>query len=291
MCHLCVQIIALKSHTTAPASAAHAPARPHSNLSWRNTTNSTMSAPAKYIIGCDGGTESLRAGVFDLTGEWQSTGRESQGVSPAERGDQKCHLSISSTPTPYYIAGKPLAFASCPYTTQFPHPGWAEQRPADWWQALGTAVRQAVAEAGVSINSIAAISLDTTNCTVVALDDGTLGHTGGAHTSCCFMCLLQCHPVVVNVPCQTRLPTPEHLSICMPSRILPPSSPSLLFPLSRLDSWPAPASSPAVDGHALSRAGSTGAGHRGCGCGGQQRRQGACVCRVDDWQGAVDQAE
>lgn len=68
--------------------------------------------------------------------------------------------------------GKPLAFASCPYTTQFPHPGWAEQQPADWWQALGTAVRAAVAESGVPSSSIAAICLDTTNCTVVALDEG-----------------------------------------------------------------------------------------------------------------------
>jgi hypothetical protein len=71
-------------------------------------------------------------------------------------------------------SGRPLAFASCPYTTTFPHPGWAEQQPQDWWQALGAAVRDAVAQAAVPPNSIAAISLDTTNCTVVALDAGGL---------------------------------------------------------------------------------------------------------------------
>ncbi|WIA20610.1 hypothetical protein OEZ85_004993 [Tetradesmus obliquus] len=88
----------------------------------------------KYVIGVDGGTESLRAGVFDLQ-------------------------------------GRPLAFASCPYTTTYPHPGWAEQAPQDWWQALGAAVKGAVQQSGVPVSSIAAISLDTTNCTVVALDE------------------------------------------------------------------------------------------------------------------------
>jgi sugar (pentulose or hexulose) kinase len=70
------------------------------------------------------------------------------------------------------LAGKPLAFSSCPYATHFPHPGWAEQSPAEWWAALSTAVRDAVAKSGVATSSIAAISLDTTNCTVVALDKG-----------------------------------------------------------------------------------------------------------------------
>ena len=48
--------------------------------------------PGPYVIGVDGGTESLRAGVFDL-------------------------------------AGTPLAFATSPYETTFPRPGWAEQDP------------------------------------------------------------------------------------------------------------------------------------------------------------------
>lgn len=43
-----------------------------------------------YVIGVDGGTESIRAGVFDTN-------------------------------------GKALAFASSPYSTRFPRAGWAEQ--------------------------------------------------------------------------------------------------------------------------------------------------------------------
>jgi len=93
-----------------------------------------MPAPPRYVIGVDGGTESLRAGVFD-----------------------------SAT-------GKPLAFAASPYPTTYPHPSWAEQAPDHWWTALGAAVRDAVVQAGVSPSDIAAISVDTTCCTVVALD-------------------------------------------------------------------------------------------------------------------------
>lgn len=87
----------------------------------------------QYFIGVDGGTEGLRAGVFD-------------------------------------VQGNPLAFASTAYPTQFPKPSWAEQDPNDWWKALGESVRKAVAEAKVSPQSIAAICLDTTCCSVVALD-------------------------------------------------------------------------------------------------------------------------
>lgn len=86
-----------------------------------------------YVIGIDGGTESLRAHVFDLQG--RSLGR---GVAA--------------------------------YDTAFPAPGRAEQDPDDWWRALGEAVRGAVASAGITPAAISALCLDTTSCTVVALD-------------------------------------------------------------------------------------------------------------------------
>jgi FGGY-family pentulose kinase len=87
-----------------------------------------------YVIGVDGGTEGLRAGVFDLQ-------------------------------------GKPLAFAATAYSTQFPEPSWAEQDPNDWWRALGSSVRKAVAEAGVRPDQVSGMAVDTTCCSVVALDE------------------------------------------------------------------------------------------------------------------------
>ena len=87
-----------------------------------------------YVIGVDGGTESLRAIVFDL-------------------------------------AGQPRGSGCARYATRFPGAGRAEQNPEDWWQALGAATREAVAAAGVAPGEILALGLDTTSCSVVALDE------------------------------------------------------------------------------------------------------------------------
>ena len=86
------------------------------------------------LLGVDGGTESLRAGVFDLHGTL-------------------------------------LASASTPYDTSFPNPAWAEQDPRDWWQSLGESVRAAVEQSGVRPEQIAAMAVDTTCCSVGALDE------------------------------------------------------------------------------------------------------------------------
>src|ERR1700722_5247730 len=86
-----------------------------------------------HVIGIDGGTESLRAQVFDL-------------------------------------AGPGLGSASHAYDTRFAPGARAEQEPQYWWEALGVAVRKAIREAGVPPESIDALALATTCCTVVALD-------------------------------------------------------------------------------------------------------------------------
>ena len=66
-----------------------------------------------YVIGVDGGTESLRAFVFDLD-------------------------------------GVPRGSHATAYKTDFPKPSWAEQDPEDWWQALGASVKAALAMANVA---------------------------------------------------------------------------------------------------------------------------------------------
>ena len=88
----------------------------------------------KYLLGVDGGTEGLRAGIFD-------------------------------------VFGTSLAYASTSYPTQFPAPSWAEQDPNDWWDALGKSVRKAISDSEISVDQIAAMAVDTTCCSVVALDD------------------------------------------------------------------------------------------------------------------------
>ncbi|CAN0111230.1 unnamed protein product, partial [Hapterophycus canaliculatus] len=42
--------------------------------------------------------------------------------------------------------------------------------PEAWWKGLGEAVREAVLKSGVSTTDVASIGVDTTCCSVVALD-------------------------------------------------------------------------------------------------------------------------
>ncbi|WP_273786696.1 FGGY-family carbohydrate kinase [Brucella intermedia] len=88
-----------------------------------------------YFLTADGGTESVRARVYDLSGT--------------------C-----------------LASAAVPYETKFSSGARAEQNPEDWWSGFVTAARKAIADSSVDPSAIEAITLATTSCTVVALGAG-----------------------------------------------------------------------------------------------------------------------
>lgn len=87
---------------------------------------------ALYLT-ADGGTESLRARIYDIDGN--------------------C-----------------LGSRAVPYETKFSPGARAEQDPEDWWRALVEATHGAVADAGVDAGGIEAMAFATTSCTVVALD-------------------------------------------------------------------------------------------------------------------------
>lgn len=82
------------------------------------------------LLGLDFGTGGIRLGVFDLDTRRVLGEREEQ------------------------------------YETTYPRPGWAEQSPADWWQALGRASRALMRDLGTP--EIAGICAATTASTVVA---------------------------------------------------------------------------------------------------------------------------
>ncbi len=99
------------------------------------TVVAATSSPRKLVIGVDGGTESIRACCFDaLTG---------------------------------VVVGKSCAI---PYPTYHPQPGWAEQDPTDWYDNLGSAVRGAISFLPDDNYEFCSICIDTTCCSVVALD-------------------------------------------------------------------------------------------------------------------------
>ncbi len=93
-----------------------------------------MSKEGPYLLGFDYGTESCRAGIFDTK-------------------------------------GRPIAFAATPYKTTHPNPGWAEQSPDDWWEAIQASTKKVLTASGVSPADIAGISYDATTMTVCCLDE------------------------------------------------------------------------------------------------------------------------
>lgn len=92
-----------------------------------------MSSEAVYVIGIDGGTESIRVGLFDVDGNLKASSQRS-------------------------------------YPTVFPQSGWAEQDPEQWWECLCTATKTLLNEAQIPPERIKALALDATSCTVVFLD-------------------------------------------------------------------------------------------------------------------------
>jgi xylulokinase len=54
--------------------------------------------------------------------------------------------------------GRLLCSAFAPYVTQYPRPGWAEQNPEDWWQAVCSSTRQILAAAPEAAGRLAAVS-------------------------------------------------------------------------------------------------------------------------------------
>ncbi len=81
-------------------------------------------------LGLDVGTQSVRAALFDTSGD---------------------------------CAG----YATAPLDTTHPHPTWAEQDAAQWWQAARRAIPDALSKASVTPDAVAAVGLDCTACTVL----------------------------------------------------------------------------------------------------------------------------
>jgi FGGY-family pentulose kinase len=92
-----------------------------------------MKGSGPHFLTFDFGTESVRGGIFDERGSMVAT--EAQG-----------------------------------YRTHFPRAGWAEQRPDEWWESFLKVAARLLEKSGVDRQSIPSMAVDTTSCTVLALD-------------------------------------------------------------------------------------------------------------------------
>lgn len=102
-------------------------------MTLKGKTMVTQAYEGPFLMGIDYGTESCRVALFDLK-------------------------------------GSPLGFAATPYKTTHPRPGWAEQSPLDWWEALKASVAMVLNNTGIKARQIGGISYDATTMTVVPMD-------------------------------------------------------------------------------------------------------------------------
>ena len=60
--------------------------------------------------------------------------------------------------------------ASVEYTTYHDHPGWSEQEPQDWWNALVKSTHEALRKSGIAAEEICGAGISSTVSTLLMLD-------------------------------------------------------------------------------------------------------------------------
>ena len=90
-------------------------------------------AMGQYLLGIDIGTSACKIAVFD------------------EEGQVK-------------------ASASGAYQVYYPHAGWAEQNPDEWWQAVSSAIKAALEKGKIRPSEIAGIGIDGQSWSAIPID-------------------------------------------------------------------------------------------------------------------------
>ncbi len=87
----------------------------------------------KYLLGIDIGTSACKIAIFNRQGE----------VIATENGD---------------------------YQVYYPKPGYAEQNPDEWWEAVYLAIKAAIQKAGIDSEEIAGVGVDGQSWSAIAID-------------------------------------------------------------------------------------------------------------------------
>ncbi len=88
----------------------------------------------QYLLGIDIGTSACKTAAFDRDG----------------------HVAAAATEE---------------YPVYYPHEGWAEQNPEDWWQGVCRAIRKLLSEGSIKAEEIAAVGIDGQSWSAIAVDE------------------------------------------------------------------------------------------------------------------------
>ena len=70
--------------------------------------------------------------------------------------------------------GKVMASANGDYPVYYPHEGWAQQKPDEWWHAVCGAICECLETGNISGEQIAGVGIDGQSWSAIAIDHGLL---------------------------------------------------------------------------------------------------------------------
>ena len=67
-------------------------------------------------------------------------------------------------------SGAVIGQANQPYPLYYPNPGWVEQDPEEWWQAICRGIREVLEKSGIGAQEIAGIGIDGQSWSCIPVD-------------------------------------------------------------------------------------------------------------------------
>ena len=67
--------------------------------------------------------------------------------------------------------GKVMASANGDYPVYYPHEGWAQQKPDEWWHAVCGAICECLKTGNISGEQIAGVGIDGQSWSAIAIDN------------------------------------------------------------------------------------------------------------------------
>ena len=89
-------------------------------------------------------------------------------------GTSACKVAV------FELSGKVVSQSNQPYQVYYPHQGWAEQNPDEWWEAICKGIKECIEKSGLKAEQIAGIGIDGQSWSCIPVDQNGLCQKGKA---------------------------------------------------------------------------------------------------------------
>jgi len=79
-------------------------------------------------------------------------------------GTSACKVAV------FELSGKVVSQSNQPYQVYYPHQGWAEQNPDEWWEAICKGIKECIEKSGLKAEQIAGIGIDGQSWSCIPVD-------------------------------------------------------------------------------------------------------------------------